>query len=176
MPTSEEYERAALEDAAVDRALAQSCRASPVATTPESIAAGDASIAAAYRDAPAQFQRRIENRELLTAEEFCDALGVDVGRQDDAVRDGRVFAMTSPTGRLYYPAFYADASLNREHVERVAQVLSAVDPVSQYTFFYRAWTLLGTTPLAALRAGRLDDVLLTAMGFAEDAPKRARAQ
>lgn len=172
MPTNAEYIRAALEDAAVDRALAQADRASPVATTPESIEAGDASIAAAYRDAPARLQQRIENKELLTAEEFCGAVGVDVDWLDGALFDGRVFALTAPTGCSYYPAFYSDAGLKRADIERVAQVLAGVEPISQYTFFFRAWTLLGTTPLDALRAGRLDDVLRTAMGFVEDAPKR----
>jgi hypothetical protein len=98
MRTNEELEHAALEDAAVDRALAQAYRAAPVATTPESIEAGDASIAAAYRDAPAQFQQRVESKELLTAEEFCRVVGVDVDWLDDAVRDGRSLSGSSRMG------------------------------------------------------------------------------
>lgn len=166
MPTNEEYERATREDAAVDRALAQVDRSSAVATTPASIQAGDASIAAAYRDAPAQFQQRVESKELLTAEEFCRVVAVDVDWLDDALCDGRVFAMTAPTGRLYYPAFYADVGLNRTDVESVVQVLSLIEPISRYTFFYRRWTPLGATPLEALRRGRLEEVMRMAAWFA----------
>ena len=173
MPTNEEYERATREDAAVDRALAQVDRSSAVATTPASIEAGDASIAAAYRDAPTQLQQRIESRELLTAEKFLDALGVDAHWLVNALRDGRVFAMTAPNGRSYYPAFYTDVGLNRADVERVVQVLSLIEPVSRYTFFYRRWTPLGATPLEALRRGRLEEVLVMATWFSEHAPKKA---
>lgn len=175
MPISEEFERASLESAALERALTKVHSGPTAQTTPESLVAGDAFIAAAYTQAPAQFQQRVENKELLTAEEFCDALGLSVDWFDVALQDSRVFALTSPTGRSHYPALHADVRLNRADVESVVQVLALVDATSPYTFFYRTWTRMGTT-LDALRAGRLEDVLRMAIGFVEDAPERFLAK
>lgn len=174
MPTKQDLERALLEDSALARALAPDNRSSPVLTTPESVAAGDASIAAAYSLAPALFQERVDAGELLTADEFCDVLGVQVDWLDDALREGRVFSMSAPSGRAYYPGFYADARLNRADLERVCQLLRALDPVSQFSFFERNWTPLSArTPLEALRSGELENVVRTAIGYADDAPARA---
>lgn len=170
MSNSEEYERAVLESAALERALSKVHSGSTVQTTPESIRNGNESIAAAYAQAPAQFQQRIDNKQLMTAGEFCDALGVNVDWLDGALQDGRVFALTSPSGRSYYPAFYADVDLVRADLERVATLLSNLPPLSQYTFFYRNWTQLGAkSPLEALRDGGLENVARTAEGFVQEA-------
>lgn len=174
MPNKDELEHAAQESAALERALTNARSSMPVRTTPESIRAGDESIAAAYAQAPAQFQQRLENRELLTATEFCEALGVSVDWLDDALQDGRVFAIVAPSGRLYYPSFYADPTINRRALERVAQVLSMLPPLSQYTFFQRNWIpLAGCSPLDALRDGRIDDVVRMAIAIAEEASMKA---
>ena len=168
MQTEEQSERAAIEDAAVARLLSLVPPKSTVMTTPESIALGDASIAAAYRDAPAQFQERIDRGELITAAEFCEALDVDVDWLSKALHDGRVFAMTGPDRRNYYPAFYMAPGVNCSDIEMVVQVLSRVEVISRLTFFYRIWTPLGSTPLEALREGRLDDVIKLAIWFVDD--------
>ncbi|USX27267.1 hypothetical protein NHH73_02900 [Oxalobacteraceae bacterium OTU3CINTB1] len=176
MLTDEEIARAAMEDLAVERVLAQTHLARPVAITPESIEAGDASLADTYREASARFQRRLESKELLTADEFCHAVGVDVDWLNGALHHGRVFALMAPNGESYYPAFYAEPGLDRADIERVVNVLSEIGPVSQFTFFYQAWTPLGTTPVDALRAGRVGEVMRTAIGFAEDAPRKVNSR
>jgi hypothetical protein len=168
MQKKEESERAAVEDAAVARLLTLVPPKSTVKTTPESIALGDASIAAAYRDAPAQFHERIDRGELITAAEFCEALDVDVDWLSEALYDGRVFAMTGPDRRNYYPAFYAAPGVDSSDIEVVVKLLSRVEVISRFTFFYRIWTPLGSTPLEALGEGRLDEVVKIAIWFAED--------
>ena len=173
MSDNEEYERAVLESAALERALSKVHCGSTVETTPESIQAGEASIAAAYAQAPAQFQERVDKGELLTAEEFCDALGVDVDWLDDALRDGRVFALPSPDGVRFFPAFYADASLRRTDVERVAKVLWPLEPVARFMFFYRVWTPLRTSALEAMRNGRVEEVVELAHGYLEEASENS---
>jgi len=172
VPTVAEWEVAQEEDRVAERAFAQMKTRRPQTPTPASIAAGDAHLAEAQVRAAETVVRQIESKELLTADEFCDALEVDVNWLDTALDECRAFAITGPGGRSYYPAFYADPGIQREHVERVTRTLALLHPRSQYLFYTTVRTSLGETPLDALRAGRLDAVLKTAAMAAADAPPR----
>jgi hypothetical protein len=141
-------------------------------TTPESIAAGNAHLAEAIKQGAAEVIRQIESKELLSADDFCAAVGVTRDWLSDALTDGRLFAITGPGGRSFYPAFYAEAGIERAAVERVTHVLSRLPPGSQYWFYSSIRTSLQATPLEALRAGRLNAVLKSAEMFAQDAPPR----
>lgn len=172
IPTRAEWEVAQEEDRIAERAFEQMKTMRAQEPTPESIAAGNAAMAEAHVRAAETVMRQIESKELLTATEFCDVLEVDADWLDAALDECRVFAITGPGGRAYYPAFYADSAIKREHVERVVRVLAPLSPRSQYLFFNSVRTSLDTTPLEALRAGRLDAVITTALMAAADAPPR----
>jgi len=173
VPTLEEWEVAQEEERIAERAfaeMAKPCRRSTV--TPESIAAGEAHLAEAHLRAAETVKQQIESKELLTADEFCDVLEVAVDWLDAALDECRVFAITGPGGRSYYPAFYADPGIKLEHFERVTRTLALLHPRSQYLFYTTVRTSLGMTPLDALRAGRLDEVINAALRAAADAPRR----
>jgi hypothetical protein len=172
IPTRAEWEVAQEEDRIAERAFEQMKTMRAQEPTPESIAAGNAAMAEAHVRAAETVMRQIESKELLTATEFCDVLEVDADWLDAALDECRVFAITGPGGRAYYPAFYADPAIKREHVERVVRVLAPLSPRSQYLFFNSVRTSLDTTPLEALRAGRLDAVITAALMATADAPPR----
>lgn len=117
-------------------------------------------------------KRQIETKELLTAVEFCAAVEMDIDWLEDALGECRVFSIIGPGGRSYYPAFFADPVIKRENIERVTRTLALLDPHSQYMFYTTATTSQGETPLDALRAGRLDEVITAALLAAADAPRR----
>jgi len=173
IPTRDEWNRAQEEDHIANVALARMRRRRPsTVPTPESIAAGDAAMAQAYARAAEVVVRRIESRELLSIDEFCEAVGVTRDWLSDALTEGRVFAIAGPHGRSFFPSFYADARIERAAIEQVARILSPRDPSSQYWFFFSVRTSLQSTPLEALRAGRLDAVIRAAEMHAEGAPPR----
>ena len=173
IPTRAEWHRAQEEDLIAEVALTR-MREHPPSTvpTPESIAAGNAAMAEAYARAAQLVVQRIESRELLSIDEFCEVVGVTRDWLSDALTEGRLFAITGPHGRSFFPAFYADASIKRADIEQVARVLSPRDPSSQYWFFISVRTSLQATPLDALRAGRLDAVIRAAEMHVEGAPPR----
>jgi hypothetical protein len=134
IPTREEWDVAQEEDRIAKRAFAEMKKPRGPTVTPESIAAGEKHMAEAHLRAAETVKRQIESKELLTADEFCDVLEVDVDWLDDALEECRVFAITGPGGRSYYPAFYAEPGIKREHVERVTRTLTLLHPRSQYLF------------------------------------------
>lgn len=167
MWTDEEMQRAEEEDRILRRVLDEASNRPPrPMSTPESIAAGHAAMAEGSERAAETLARRIENKELLSAVELRDAIGITKAEIDDAVEANRLFAFEGPGGEPYYPAFYADATVARSALELVAQELLDLPAPSKYHFFLSKRTNLGTTPLEALKCGRVDEVLQAAAGFA----------
>ena len=167
MWSEDELKRAGEEDRMVQRVLAEARnRPSRPMSTPESIAAGDAAMAEGRERAAETLARRIENKELLSAVELQGALGITQAEIDDAVDGNRLFALDGPDGAPYYPAFYADADIDKPALELVAQELCDIPAASKYHFFVSRRTNLGATPLEALKGGRVEDVLHAAAGFA----------
>lgn len=119
------------------------------------------------QESAAALQRRIESKELLSLEEFREALNVSVEQISEALADGRMFAVSAPDGEGLYPAFYADRSLSRDQLETVAKALGDGPATSKFYFFTSRSTFLGETPLEALVRGRFEDVLTAAAGFRE---------
>ncbi len=167
MWTEDELKRAEEEDRILQRVLdeARDRPPSPM-STPESIAAGNAAMAEGRERAAETLARRIENEELLSADELRSALGIAQAEIDDAVVEGRLFACVGPDGQSYYPAFYTDAEVHRGALERVARALGDLPAASKFHFFVSRRTNLGETPLEALKRGRVDEVLEAAAGFA----------
>lgn len=112
--------------------------------------------------------RSIERKEIITSKELQDRLQVRRRYISDAVKAGRLFAIESPSGEHYYPAFYADLKYDRRALEKVAETLGCIPASMKYHFFTSKSHFLGSkTPLDALLEGRLADVLIAASGFAE---------
>ena len=80
---------------------------------------------------------------------------------------GQTQAIVGPSGENFYPAFYADNTIDRRKLETVAKVLGPLPAAAKFFFFTAKSTLLQSTPLQALRMGRVDEVLTAAAGFAE---------
>ncbi len=135
-------------------------------TTAESVAAGDAAMAAAQTNSLAGMRARIASGELIGSAALQGALDIKRQALSNAVKAGRLFALTGPSGENYYPAFYADPGLDRRSVESVAKALGTLPGAAKLFFFTSKSTLLQETPLAALRKGRLAEVLTAATGFA----------
>lgn len=156
------------EDAGVAAVLKRASEGkSPVFTTAESILHGEQAMVDARASAAATLQDRIERKEYITSAELQAAWKVQRAAISNALRSGRIFAVVGPSGDYYYPSFYKDESLDRRTVERVAKALGKLPAASKYHFFTNKFTSLGTSPLDALRKGRVDDVIAAASSFAE---------
>lgn len=135
--------------------------------TAECIAADDVQMRAAET-----VKLQIESKELLSLNEFCEVLNADTDWLEAALDECRIFVITGPGGHSYYPAFYADPAIDREHLEQVTRMLALLHPRSQYLFYTTVNTSQGETPLDALRAGRLDEVITAALRAADDVRRR----
>lgn len=168
-PNSSQIDQAHREDEAAEQFLKQQVesKAPPIQSTPESIQRGQAMLKAVEETRNQTVRTRIQNKELLTSGEL--QLARDVNRQSisGAVKSNRLFAFVGPSGKNFYPAYFADKTLDLRKLEAVSKALGTLPAPSKHHFFTSTWSTLGTTPLEALRAGRLADVLETAAGFVE---------
>jgi len=164
----DELERAHHEDIVLEQVLASARRrvGTPM-STPESIRRGEELIAQAKQNAAATTAARIASRELISAMDLQQALGVTHHAVNIAVKAQRIFAIVGPSGKNYYPAFYADPTLDRQSVEHVSAALGSLPGPSKLYFFTSRFTSLQETPLDALRKGRKAEVLAAAVGFAQ---------
>lgn len=136
-------------------------------STSESVREGDALIAQASAKSNATVASRIANGEFLTSGELQRLLDIKRASISGAVKAGRMFAVVGPSGDNYYPAYFADETLDRRALEKVSKTLGALPALSKHHFFTARSTLLGATPLETLRKGRVSDVLTAASAFAE---------
>ena len=168
VPTKTELERAQREDVVFKKVLDAAERRGPmVMSTPESIRQGNEAMARAEQNAVAITAARIAKHELISSGELQHALKVKRQAISGAVKAKRLFAILGPSGENYYPAYYADPTLDRRTLERVSKVLGALPAPSKHHFFTSKSTMLQETPLDALRNGREAEVLVAAAGFAE---------
>jgi hypothetical protein len=166
--TQSELARATSEDAFGDAVLAAALHHGRKAmVTQDSIEQGNASMALADQIAGNRLDSRIDNKALINSGALQRALNVQRQAISGAMKAGRLFAFVGPSGENFYPAFYADPALDRRAIERVSKTLGTLPAASKYYFFTENSTLLGETPLEALRKGRLAEVLIAATGFVE---------
>lgn len=110
----------------------------------------------------------LANGTLLLSEQFQQQLALSRQAISKAMRENRLFALEGPNGKLLYPAFFADQKYDRRHLGKVSQALGDLPSGSKFQFFTTGkMSLAGKTPLEALAAGELAQVLLTARGFLE---------
>lgn len=157
------------EDDAAERFLGQ-LKDSPDGTplsTPESVARGRAIVEASQHQAKRAVVDRIESKELLSSGELQKAWKVQRQAISGAVKAQRLFAFTGPSGRKYYPAYFADDIVDRGDIEKVSKMLGSLPAASKDHFFRSEWANLKGTALDALRSGRVREVLEAAANFAE---------
>lgn len=154
--------------AALTADLDAAARRKPIAlSTRQSIRVGDAAVAQAETVAAAITAARIAHGELISSGELQRALDVKRQAISNAVKTKRLFAIVGPSGDNYYPAYFADETLERRKLEQVAKALGSLPAPSKHHFFTSKSSVLGETPLQALRKGREAEVLAAAAGFAE---------
>lgn len=118
-------------------------------------------------EADASQQKLIAQEKLLNTAEMEQRLHISKQAISKAVSSKRMFAIVGPRGDLYYPAFYADARYDRRVLEKVSKALGDVPAGGKYHFFTSRKASLGNqSPLEALAAGHVQQVLAAAAGYA----------
>jgi len=111
---------------------------------------------------------RIDHSLLLEEGDFRRRMGWTARKLKAEEARGRVFHLLVGQASRY-PAFFAELDLGgRRRLAAVCQLLGDLPGGSKWQFFTGGkGSLAGSTPLAALRDGRLRQVKATAEGFAE---------
>lgn len=109
----------------------------------------------------------IEKGLVATSSEMCEALGFTRQALSKAVKEHRIFRLRQGF-QSFYPVFYADPTISRSVLEEVTKALGSITGGEKWQFFTRPKaSLTGKTPLEAIRAGDVDQVLLAAAAFIE---------
>ena len=104
---------------------------------------------------------------LVDEAEIAQSLNWSVREVAKAVAEGAMFVVLQD-GQQWYPSFFADPSLKRRQLFAVTRMLKDLDAFTKWQFFVGGkGSLGGSTPLAALREGKLRQVKVTAEGYAE---------
>lgn len=114
-------------------------------------------------------QFRIQNGLLLSAEEFCAALGIDEAGIEEGLEKGNFIVVMAEDGREYYPQFCTFTHfLQFGALRAVISAMVGVSDIEKYYFLTSpSHYLRKKTPLAALAEGQLDNVLVAARALAE---------
>lgn len=124
---SAEIERAQHEDALGKKVLDTAGRRGPmVMSTPESIREDNEAIAQAERNAAVTTAARVASHELLSFGELQRALNVKRRAISGAVHAKRLFAIVGPSGENYYPAYYADSTIDLRSLEKISKALGSL--------------------------------------------------
>ena len=111
--------------------------------------------------------RLVATEAVVPSVKIIAQLGITRQALSKAVLAHRMFYL-EVGGENYYPAFYADAHLERRQLERVAKRLGELSGAQKWQFFTTPKASLNKlTPLEALRKGQYASVLTAAAGFAE---------
>lgn len=111
-------------------------------------------------------KRDIEEGRLLTSTALAERLEVKTQALSKAVGSHRMFTLDGPSGRKFYPAFFAHPGVDRERIETVCQALGELPGPSKWEFFTSPReSLKNLTPIDALERGMLTQVLRAATAF-----------
>lgn len=106
-------------------------------------------------------------RRIVSSKDMCESLDFSRQALSKAVKDQRMFTVAIGHDR-FYPAFFADAELDRHQLESVARELGDLPGWSKWQFFTTPKASLdGATPLEALKNGRYNEARRAAVGFAD---------
>lgn len=163
-----EWARAKHEDDVVEAVFREvhSRRSRPM-TTAKSVREGNKFMARAKEAEAARTSVLIGTGQLITCGELQRRLQVNRQAVSRAVKELRLFAIRSPTGESFYPAFYTEATLDRRSLGQVSKALGALPALAKFDFFHQNSRRLRESALDALRSGRLAEVLAVAAEYAE---------
>jgi hypothetical protein len=114
-------------------------------------------------EAMAKRQALYERGELLTSAQICARLGLTRQALSKAVSDRRMFWVGGNQGAQWYPGFFADDMTDRRMLEQVSVALGDLPGAVKWHFFTSPkHSLDERTPVDAVRAGAMDQVLRTA--------------
>lgn len=106
--------------------------------------------------------------ELINGEELATRLGLSAQTIGEFCSTGGMFFLHDSSGRQCYPAFYASRSILFDDLVAITRVLNGAPASAKWQFFTTPKTsLLGRTPLEALRDGDLQLVITSVTGFME---------
>lgn len=163
----EEVAEAIAEAVIVEKILREArSRAPGPMVTERSIREGERFMAKMRRASEEALLSRIERGALITRDELVTRLGGNRRWVNNALKAGRLFSLQAPSGDDYFPSFFADSSYDRRALGRVAKALTGLPGQSRYHFFMSKSLTLGMTPLEALAEGRVEAVIMAAVGFA----------
>ena len=109
----------------------------------------------------------LKARQVVPSKDICATLSFTRQALSRAVKEHRMFSVAVGSDRLY-PAFYADASLDRQQLESVAKELGSLPGWSKWQFFTTPKASLGgATPIEALKEGRYNEARRAAIGFVD---------
>lgn len=113
--------------------------------------------------------RRIESRMLISSNELQAAWNVPPHVIEADVQEERLFAIESPQGGIYFPAFYVETGKIRRQCSRSSmQKLGDLPGAAKYQFFTSRWLSLGRrTALRAIKEGSHGGTLKAAAAFTE---------
>ncbi|MGJ7916196.1 MarR family transcriptional regulator [Massilia sp. LXY-6] len=118
--------------------------------------------------AMARRQELHEKGLLMTSAQLCERLGISRQAVSKAVKDYRMFWVDGPSGAQWYPDFFATGQAHRRDIERVSVVLADLPGAAKWQFFTTPkHSLDGRTPVAALEAGDVEQVVRSAAEFKE---------
>jgi len=104
----------------------------------------------------------------LTSEKVAEVLNISRQAVDKRRASNQLLALTQGRRGYSYPGFQFDEGKTLKGMEHVLGKLDALDPWMQLNFFTQGNERLGgSTPIEALRAGKIDDVVVAASGYGE---------
>ncbi|WP_434034803.1 hypothetical protein [Cupriavidus sp. a3] len=109
----------------------------------------------------------VESRDILSSDQFINALGLTRQALSKAVLAKRMFTINVGT-KVFYPAFYTWPDIDRKKVEEITKLLGDLPGWTKWQFFTTAkGSLDKATPLEALKRGKFEEVKKAAAAFAE---------
>lgn len=148
-----------------DEMAVATAKARPSKTAPED----NAQLMAVMNDeAMARRQALHERGDLLTSAQISARLGVSRQALSKAISERRMFWVDGAKGAQWYPSFFTDAMIDRRMLEQVSVALGDLPGAVKWQFFTTPkHSLGGRTPIDAVRAGALEQVLRTAVEVME---------
>jgi hypothetical protein len=104
----------------------------------------------------------------LASERVADVLNISRQAVDTRRASNQLLALTQGRRGYSYPSFQFDEGMTIKGLEEVLGNLSAIDPWMQLNFFTSPNERLGgSSPIEALREGKVGDVVSVASGYGE---------
>lgn len=122
------------------------------------------------RQASTQFERDVKDGLLVPGNEMQKRLEITADTLNVMLKARQLFAVVSPSGECYYPAFFATRKMyDRSTLAKVCEALGDLPGSAKWCFFWAPmYSLGGKSPLQCLRKRKVEAVLDAARAHAEE--------